>query len=380
VSRVLAKPARGEEAKQLSDKDPTMIAARKMSSRPLISLVMSTYNGEKFLVQAIRSLLNQTVGDFELVVVDDCSTDYTVEILKSLQDKRLVVSHNSSNLGIGASLNRALQAARGEFIAVQDHDDVSLPTRFEEQVRFLDTHPEVVLVGSPAWVIDENDTRKGLWKVPFDDVELRWQLLVNEPFLHTSIMMRRRALEDVGGYSTDPQYRFAEDYELISRIAATYPVANLREPIVSWREHDRSASELNQSQQEQAVFKISLRNMRMICPGIDPAMRRSIQVLLQTKIGDEVSITSKEAWGTIACLESLLESFYRKHHFREMVVRGHRKHVHWILGKHLLALAYRGWGRRDLSCRASLLACGTKLLSNTFRKLSSRDVHDANPC
>ena len=341
---------------------------------------MSTYNGEKFLVPAISSLLNQTVGNFELVVVDDCSTDRTVEILKNFEDERLVVLQNSSNLGIAASLNRALQAARGEFIAVQDHDDISLPTRFEEQVRFLHTHPDVVLVGSPAWVIDENDARKGLWRVPFDDIELRWHLLLNEPFLHTGIMMRRHALENVGGYSTDQQYRFAEDYELISRIAATYPVANLREPIVSWREHDRSASQRNRSQQEQAVFRISLRNMRMICPSVDTAMRRSIQILLQTKIGDEVSITSEEAWGTMACLQSLLESFYRKYHFPEMVVRGHRKHIHWILGKHLIALAYRGTGRRDLSCRFTLFACGTKLLSNTLSKLDSRGTDVANLC
>jgi glycosyltransferase involved in cell wall biosynthesis len=342
------------------------------ATAPAVSVIMAAYNGERFLRPAIDSILSQSFRDFELIVIDDCSTDSTSRIMSEVKDERIRVLRNERNLGIAGTLNRGLAVARGEYIALQDHDDVSLPTRFEKQVQHLHAHPEVGLVGSPAWVIDENDRRNGQWRVPFDDIELKWQLLLSEPFLHTAIMLRRRVVEDVGDYSIDPQYRFAEDYEFISRIAGAYPVANLREPLVAWREHCHSASELNRAQQEKAAFEISLRNIRILCPGADATVRRCIQVLLQSKIGDDVNITADEAGGAVAFLESLLGFFYRKYHFPEKSARAHRRRIQWIFGKHLVALAYRRNGRRDLACRVRLLACGTKLLSRTVGRVPAR--------
>ena len=125
---------------------------------PVVSVVMCTYNGERFLRPAIESILNQTFRDFELVV-DDGSTDRTPRILAEFKarDTRVIVLTNERNLGIAAATNRGLAAARGEYIALQDHDDISLPHRFQTQVDFLNSHSEIALVGSDATLIDDND-------------------------------------------------------------------------------------------------------------------------------------------------------------------------------------------------------------------------------
>ena len=338
-----------------------------MPATPQISAIMSTYNGERFLVSAVNSLLKQSLRDFEFIIVDDCSTDNTYEILSSIRDERLVLLRNNTNFGIGASLNRALRSARGDLIAVQDHDDVSLPVRFEKQLKFLETHTEVGLVGSPAWVIDASDKRTGLWNVPFKEVDLRWQLLINEPFLHTGIMFRRRVVQEVGGYSTDSMYRFAEDYEFISRVAEVYPVANMEEPLVCWRAHGHSASDLNRLQQERATFEISLRNMRLICADTDTIMRRHLFTLLQTRSAD-VNIASHDLAAVVDFFQSLVEAFHSKHQFSKAVALTHRARVRWMFGKHLIALAFGTDGHPSLKCRTSLFSCGLKVLSNGVRK------------
>src|SRR5580658_530 len=127
------------------------------SDTPLVSVVMATYNGEKFLRPAIASILDQTFRDLELIVVDDASTDRTESILRDFKDDRMVVLRNHRNLGIAGATNRGLNAARGQYIALQDHDDISLPHRFQTQVEFLNSHPDIAVVGSAATLIDHDD-------------------------------------------------------------------------------------------------------------------------------------------------------------------------------------------------------------------------------
>jgi glycosyltransferase involved in cell wall biosynthesis len=141
---------------------------------------MPTYNGERFLRPAIESILNQTFRDFELILIDDGSNDSTPRILADLKDKdkdnRLIVLTNQRNLGIAGATNRGLAAARGEYVALQDHDDISLPHRFQTQVDFLDSHPTVALVGSAATLIDENGVNHGDFPQPCEEIDLKWEL------------------------------------------------------------------------------------------------------------------------------------------------------------------------------------------------------------
>ncbi len=127
-----------------------------MSENPKVSVIMSVYNGDKYLREAIESILNQTFTDFEFIIVNDGSTDNSLEIIESYDDERIKTINNKKNIGLTKSLNKALKFAKGKYIARQDADDVSLPNRFEKQVEYLDSHPEVALVGTSVYLIDEN--------------------------------------------------------------------------------------------------------------------------------------------------------------------------------------------------------------------------------
>jgi hypothetical protein len=202
-------------------------------------MVMAVYNGERFLREAIDSILAQEYTDFELIIVDDGSTDRSREIIGSYQDARIVVVENKRNLGLARSLNRGLAVARGEYIARQDADDVSLPNRLSRQVAFLDARPSVALVGSAHAEIDDSGRVVREVDAHCEHTTIAWALLFFCPFVHSAVMFRRAlVLENVGFY--DPAYQYSMDFDLWARIAARYRVANLPEPLVRLRLHDRS--------------------------------------------------------------------------------------------------------------------------------------------
>jgi hypothetical protein len=204
-----------------------------------ISAVMSVFNGAAYLAESVESILAQSYTDFELIIVDDASTDETGRILTSFTDPRIRVLHNQNNAGLAVSLNRGIAVASGEFIARQDADDISEPDRFARQVAFLDGHPEVALVGTAHREIDAAGRELALVDAHCDHVSIIWAMLFFCPFVHSAVMFRRAAvLQSVGLY--DPSYRYSMDFEYWRRIAARFRVANLKEPLVRLRMHDSS--------------------------------------------------------------------------------------------------------------------------------------------
>ena len=335
---------------------------------PRVSVVMGAYNGERFLRPAIESILNQTFRDFELIVIDDGSTDSTPQILREFKDDRIRVVCNERNLGIAETLNNGIAVARGEYVALQDHDDVSLPTRLGYQVAFLDKHAQVGMVGSSCSVIDEVGTLVKHWPVEYDGVKLRWALLWRNPFFHTALMVRRRAIEEVGGYSSDPQYRFAEDYDLMSRVAFRHAVANIPQLLGCWRVHKTSASQLNVSQQEAAARSISQRNICHLLgwDRMDPVCWQGLERFLYHPVRQQLDLTSAEVNNTLHFLTTIHESFCRRYGLTKREAAAHRLKVLWPWGKHALALSYRRNGRRDAACRFSLFAGGAKLVAKAL--------------
>jgi glycosyltransferase involved in cell wall biosynthesis len=201
---------------------------------PRVTVLMSVYNGEQYLAEAVNSLLDQTFTDFEFVVIDDGSTDGTRDMLRCYTDPRIRV-FEQSNIGLTRSLNRGISLARGQYIARMDHDDLSMPDRLARQVSFLDAYPEVGIVGTACRIRDEI---KGLeWEPPVhtSDEELRRNLVRGNPFIHTSVMMRKALLDMAGGY--DESYSFAQDYALWIQLAPHTKMANLPEVLVVHREH-----------------------------------------------------------------------------------------------------------------------------------------------
>ncbi len=196
---------------------------------------MGVYNEEEYLTEAIDSVLTQTYDDFELLIVDDASTDESREIVRSYDDPRIILLENEINRGLTASLNRALEHAEGEFVARQDADDVSEPDRFERQVAFLERNQSVDVVGTGAYLIDGDgavlDRRVGLCNPKFEDFMDKGHLI------HGSVMARRSTLEAIGGY--DEFFRYGQDQELWLRLSNQgYEIANIPQPLYRHRIHD----------------------------------------------------------------------------------------------------------------------------------------------
>ncbi len=229
-------------------------------SAPEVSVVLSVRNGGADLPKAVESILAQTFADFELIAINNGSTDGTRSYLDSLSDPRVRVFHQADT-GLAAALNRGISLARGRYIARQDHDDLADPRRIAKQVEFLNAHPGHALVGTRAeiWIGDRPSGR--FHDHPTEDEILRFDLLFDNPFVHSSMMMRKAALDSVGVYTTDPARQPPEDYELWSRIARRYRVANLPERLTVYREVPASMSRERTKPFVQKLVTLSSENL-----------------------------------------------------------------------------------------------------------------------
>jgi glycosyltransferase involved in cell wall biosynthesis len=209
---------------------------------PVVSVVMPVYNGERFLAEAVESILGQTYANFELVAVDDASTDASGRIIDRYCDPRVRVLKNDRNLGGAGSANRGIAEARGVYVARLDQDDVSLPRRLEKQVEFLQRNPEIALVGTWAQLIDEGGRPIGYRRFATESDDLHEALLKFCALVHSSVMFRRVPVLAAGGYGTGPLGRHCRDYELWLRLSETVRLANLPEVLVKYRVHPEQMS------------------------------------------------------------------------------------------------------------------------------------------
>lgn len=206
---------------------------------PKISVILPVYNGEAYLPLAIDSVLAQTYTDFELIIINDASTDATEFIIQKYQaaDPRIVYHKNETNLKVVGSLNKGISLSKGEYIARMDADDFSLPTRFEKQVSYLDTHPEISMVDVLMTYFDENGEMLNQTNARiFSPADIKKALPKNNPLGHSSIMIK-------GGILRDYAYRNTnfEDYELWLRlIAGGHAIAKIEAPLLLYRIHKQS--------------------------------------------------------------------------------------------------------------------------------------------
>lgn len=227
---------------------------------PLVSVVLSVKNGAADLPHAVESILAQTFTDFELIVLNDGSTDDTAAVLDRMVDARVRRFHQD-NMGLAGSLNRGIALARGRYIARQDHDDRASATRLARQVEFLEGDPDCALVGTRAEIWVGNRSSGRTHDHPTDDATLRFELLFDNPFVHSSVMLRKSALDAVGSYCTDPARQPPEDYELWSRLARRYRVANLAERLTIYREMPQSLSRNGKNPFRDKVIAIAAENL-----------------------------------------------------------------------------------------------------------------------
>jgi glycosyltransferase involved in cell wall biosynthesis len=211
-------------------------------STPAISVIMPVFNAERYLAEAIESILNQTFRDFEFLIFDDGSTDRSSAIIREYagKDARIIAGFLPVNKGYVTHLNEGIRRSRGQYIARMDSDDVALPTRLELQKKFLADNLAVGVVGSSCIKIDENNKEIGPGVRLASPSYLFWQIFFVNPFSHPTVMYRKEAVVSISGY--DESRMPAEDYNLWTRILDNWEFSNIEEPLLKYREHRDSVS------------------------------------------------------------------------------------------------------------------------------------------
>lgn len=214
---------------------------------PQVTVLMTVFNGEKYLEEAVGSILGQTFENFELLVVNDGSTDNTASILQNLKSKdaRIRVL-DQENRGIVSSANRGIEEAKGKYIARMDSDDWSFGDRLRCQVDFLNRHPDIVMVAGAFEVMNSNGEARFIKRVLLDPVDLERSLWIRNPIGHGSVMYRTEAVRSIQGYQGEGQ---SEDYEIYTRLAEIGDIAGLSQLVYKYRVHSGSVTSLEHDKQ-----------------------------------------------------------------------------------------------------------------------------------
>jgi glycosyltransferase involved in cell wall biosynthesis len=231
-----------------------------------LTVIMPVYNAQKFLAEALNSILNQTYSDFILFVIDDGSTDASAEIIEYYKklDSR-IVSFSQNNKGLIKTLNQYFEAVETPYIARMDADDISLPQRFERQIAFLEKHKEIGIVGTGLKYMNETLT-KTLEEANFPDshAKILWKMLYTTGVPHAPVMLRKEIFSKVGGYSEHAKY--IEDYDFFHRAKQLTQFANIQETLYVYRKNEQSVSHKFSSEQADNHYKLSKKVIRTIIP------------------------------------------------------------------------------------------------------------------
>lgn len=231
-------------------------------ANPRVTVFMAVYNSEKFLAESIESVLSQTFNDFELLIVNDGSTDNSIDIISSYNDPRIRLLHNEQNMGLVYTRNRGIREARGEYVATLDSDDIAYPERLEEQVAFLDKNSEFGLVGSWVQLIDENSNPTGkIWDFNIPPEQMRPASLFYSVVANSASMVRKTV---VNGIFYRDEYPLAEDYDFWIRVLKRCKGWNLPKILVKYRIFNKSISREKAAFMEECTRKIVIEQLRLL--------------------------------------------------------------------------------------------------------------------
>jgi glycosyltransferase involved in cell wall biosynthesis len=298
-----------------------------------VTVLMPIYNGEKFLQNALDSVLMQQLVKFELLALNDGSKDDSLKILQSNKDSRLrLVSH--SNCGLSSTLNKGIDLVKTPYIARQDQDDLMLPNRLVRQLDFLKRNPNVGMVGTWAQIFVGKNATDRFHRHPLYPDTLRLKLLFDNPFVHSSVMIRTEVLKKVGAYSEDKLRQPPEDFELWSRISRVVDIANLPEVLTVYREMPNSMSRTKNNPFLPKVLKISAENIHMLLqPDFDENACSSLAALYH---GLPASVGSLSKRQVSLMLDALIARISKggstSHEFRTEVSRL-RSHFNFRLAR-----------------------------------------------
>ncbi|MFM9403635.1 glycosyltransferase family 2 protein [Myroides odoratimimus] len=214
------------------------------SNLPLVSVVISVFNGERYILEALSSIVEQTYKKLEIIVIDDGSTDSTLEIIKGVEDERIILV-SRENKGLIFSLNEGIKLASGKYIARMDADDISIDSRISEQVKFLEENPDIGVVGAFAKVFGEGVKEK-IFKQPCLHDEIISKMYIDSPFIHPSVMLRRDLLIN-NNLFYDFEYYRVEDFALWVKLSKITTLANIPRVLLRYRYLESSETRLSQN-------------------------------------------------------------------------------------------------------------------------------------
>lgn len=235
-------------------------------NQPLVSVLIPCYNVENYVEESVNSILTQTYQNLEIIAINDCSTDHTGEVLQRIAaiDSRVKVFTNEKNLKLISTLNKGIELCNGEYIARMDADDISLPTRIEKEVSFLEKNKDHDIVSTQFYAFrSENPSKKDLNHSPTHDEDLRAYMLFRSGICHPAVMMRKRVFSELG-FKFESEYLHVEDYALWSEAIYKTKLANLNEPLLLYRVHQSQISSLHeglQTENKKKVYRIHCRHL-----------------------------------------------------------------------------------------------------------------------
>jgi glycosyltransferase involved in cell wall biosynthesis len=285
------------------------------ASHPLVSVVLSVYNGEEYLRESINSILSQTQKDFEFLIIDDASLDGSVDVVTSFNDSRIRLIRNEENLGLVGSLNKGLAEAKGKYIARMDHDDIADPVRFEMQVTFLELNPNVAVLGTGYKIIGKSD-QDVVYQT--NHQEIRWKQLYECHMLHPSVFLRREVIE-VNNFRYDNRFKHCEDYELWSRISQEYEIANLPDILMQYRLLETSIT--HKHGQEQKEHSISVRKSLFNYLGLKEINREEV-FLFERAAYRDFTLTYTELTVLSNLYKRILQCNAKSNYFETSFLRG----------------------------------------------------------
>ena len=271
-----------------------------IDGQPLVTVFMAVYNGEKYIKEAIESILGQTFADFELLIVNDGSTDGSMAVIADIKDSRIRVLHNERNMGIFLTRNKGIAEARGKYFATLDCDDVALVDRLEKQVDFMRRYPDCAVCGSMAFMIDGASQVTGRFEPPAGMEELPSYLFFANCFINSTTLIRADVLKSLryrNGFEP------AEDYDLFCRLAESHPVANIGYPLVRYRVHGGNVTESKAAQKMKGEKTVIAYNLRRI--GLDATEDQvALHHLFISKKFREAGVTLEQVERHLSVLKS----------------------------------------------------------------------------
>lgn len=316
----------------------------------IVSIIMSVYNGEHYLQEAIDSVLNQTFTGFEFIIINDGSTDKSSLILQGYNDPRIVLLNNSQRIGLAKSLNKGLAQARGKYMARMDADDVALPNRLEKQVAFLEKHPEVGIVGSQCWQINAGGQKLQLNQRPTSDLAIHWISLLTNPFIHPTVMIRSDIVTQ-HSLKYNETFETTQDYELWTRLLGFTQGANINEPLLLYRLTNEAITRRHRETQLKNQDNIALRTIQEKLPGFDITLEQVGQLRTLFVWDDKMPHVSEQQYVSLTGLYlDLFETFKQHYDMDESDVNILQRQeilkvIHFIL-KSPLKLGWLSIGKR----------------------------------